>query len=235
MPICSALPSAHSRTCCVTASPPPGSASVGIPADLTIVSNSMGVDGEGLGLLLENHQVRKVVASYVGENKLFGQQYLDSELDVEFTPQGTLAERMRAGGAGIPAFCTRARVGTPVAEGKPPRGVRRPHARARASLRRGRLPRARLHRGPRGQPRLPPRGTVTVVEAEVLLDGYLDPDVVVTPGVYVDRITVSRERVTVIEQRTFRPRALTGSEARRAGAARRWRRSPPGNCTTTTT
>ena len=87
--------------------------------DLTIVSNNMGVDGKGLGVLLENNQVTKVIASYVGENKLFAQQYLDGKLDVEFTPQGTLAERLRAGGAGIPAFYTRTGVGTQVAEGKP--------------------------------------------------------------------------------------------------------------------
>lgn len=103
----------------------------GIPSDLieavrdsgvtglTIVSNNMGVDGKGLGLLLENNQVSKVVASYVGENKLFARQYLDGELEVEFNPQGTLAERLRAGGAGIPGFYTRTGVGTAVAEGKP--------------------------------------------------------------------------------------------------------------------
>ena len=93
--------------------------------DLTIVSNNMGVDGQGLGLLLENRQVRKVIASYVGENRLFAQQYLDGELEVEFSPQGTLAERLRAGGAGIPAFYTRTGVGTPIAEGKPHDGLRR--------------------------------------------------------------------------------------------------------------
>ena len=87
--------------------------------DLTVVSNNMGVDGKGLGVLLENRQVKKVLASYVGENKLFAQQYLDGELEVEFTPQGTLAERLRAGGAGIAAFYTRTGVGTLVAEGKP--------------------------------------------------------------------------------------------------------------------
>src|ERR1700712_4327456 len=87
--------------------------------DLTVVSNNLGVDGKALGLLLENHQVTKVIASYVGENKLFARQYLDGELEVEFNPQGTLAERMRAGGAGIPAFYTRTGVGTAVAEGKP--------------------------------------------------------------------------------------------------------------------
>ena len=87
--------------------------------DLTIVANNMGVDGKALGLLLEKCQVRRVIASYVGENKLFAQQYLDGELEIEFCPQGTLAERMRAGGAGIPAFYTATGVGTPVAEGKP--------------------------------------------------------------------------------------------------------------------
>src|ERR671920_1566074 len=87
--------------------------------DLTVVSNNMGVDGKGLGLLLENQQVSKVLASYVGENKLFAQQYLAGTLDVEFVPQGTLAERLRAGGAGIPAFYTPTGVGTPIAEGKP--------------------------------------------------------------------------------------------------------------------
>jgi hypothetical protein len=106
--------------------------------DLVVVSNNMGVDGKGLGLLLENRQVRKVIASYVGENRLFAQQYLDGTLDVEFTPQGTLAERLRAGGAGIPAFHTRTGVGTVVAQGKPTAvfdGVRIP---ARASHRRRR-------------------------------------------------------------------------------------------------
>src|SRR6195952_5830873 len=86
--------------------------------DLTIVSNNMGVDGKGLGLLLENRQVSKVLASYVGENKLFAQQFLDGSLEVEFVPQGTLAERLRAGGAGIAGFYTKTGVGTPVAEGK---------------------------------------------------------------------------------------------------------------------
>ena len=87
--------------------------------DLTVVSNNMGVDGKGLGLLLENRQVSTVLASYVGENREFARQFLEGELEVEFTPQGTLAERLRAGGAGIPAFYTATGVGTPVAEGKP--------------------------------------------------------------------------------------------------------------------
>ncbi|WP_411907137.1 CoA transferase subunit A, partial [Salmonella enterica] len=87
--------------------------------DLTVVPKNMGVDGKGLGLLLENRQVSKVLASYVGENKEFARQFLEGELEVEFNPQGTLAERLRAGGAGIPAFYTATGVGTPVAEGKP--------------------------------------------------------------------------------------------------------------------
>jgi 3-oxoacid CoA-transferase subunit A len=87
--------------------------------NLTIVSNNMGIDGKGLGILLENQQVSKVIGSYVGENKLFAQQYLEGLLEVEFTPQGTLAERLRAGGVGIPAFYTKTGVGTPIAEGKP--------------------------------------------------------------------------------------------------------------------
>ena len=87
--------------------------------DLTVVSNNMGVDGKGLGILIEAGQVRKVIASYVGENKLFAEQYLAGKLEVEFTPQGTLAERLRAGGAGLPAFYTKTGVGTLVAEGKP--------------------------------------------------------------------------------------------------------------------
>src|SRR5438132_11308157 len=86
--------------------------------DLTVVSNNAGIDGAGLGLLLETHQIRKMVSSYVGENKMFAEQYLTGELEIEFNPQGTLAERIRAGGAGIPAFFTRTGVGTALAEGK---------------------------------------------------------------------------------------------------------------------
>jgi 3-oxoacid CoA-transferase subunit A len=161
--------------------------------DLTIVSNNMGVDGEGLGLLLENHQVRKVVASYVGENRLFARQYLDGDLEVEFAPQGTLAERMRAGGAGIPAFYTRTGVGTPVAEGKPHAEFDgRTHVLERAIVADVSLVHA--HTADRAgnlvyrlaarnfNPLVATCGKVTVAEAEILLDDHIDPDLVVTPG-----------------------------------------------------
>jgi 3-oxoacid CoA-transferase subunit A len=192
--------------------------------DLTIVSNNMGVDGKGLGVLLENHQVRKVIASYVGENKLFAQQYLDGELEMEFAPQGTLAERMRAGGAGIPAFYTATGVGTPVAEGKPhaefegrtyvqERGIVADLAlvHAHTADRAGNLVYRRTSRN--FNPLVATCGRVSVAETEVLLDGYVDPDLVITPGVFVNRLVVARDRVKEIEKLTVRPRALTGSEA----------------------
>ncbi|GAB3008145.1 CoA transferase subunit A [Amycolatopsis acidiphila] len=192
--------------------------------ELTIVANNMGVDGKGLGLLLENRQVRKVIASYVGENRLFAQQYLDGELEVEFAPQGTLAERMRAGGAGIPAFYTATGVGTPVADGKPhaefdgrtylrERGIVADLAlvHAHTADRAGNLGYRRTARN--FNPLVATCGRVSVVETEVLLDGYVDPDLVGTPGVFVDRLVVARERVKEIEKRTVRPRALAGSEA----------------------
>ena len=150
--------------------------------NLTVVSNNMGVDGKALGLLLENRQVIKVLSSYVGENKLFAEQYLSGELDVEFVPQGTLAERLRAGGAGIPAFYTPTGVGTPVAEGKQEQtfdGVR-------AILERGivaDLSLVRAHRADAAgnliyrrtarnfNPLVATAGRVTVVEAETIIDG----------------------------------------------------------------
>ncbi|OXM73765.1 MULTISPECIES: CoA transferase subunit A [Amycolatopsis] len=192
--------------------------------DLTIVSNNMGVDGKGLGLLLENKQVRKVIASYVGENKLFAQQYLDGTVEVEFAPQGTLAERMRAGGAGIPAFYTKTGVGTPVAEGKPhaefdgetyvqERGIVADLAlvHAHTADREGNLVYRMAARN--FNPVVATCGRVTVVETEVLLDGYVDPDLVITPGVFVDRLVVATPREKEIEKRTVRPRALAGTEA----------------------
>ncbi|MDQ0379718.1 CoA transferase subunit A [Amycolatopsis thermophila] len=192
--------------------------------DLTIVSNNMGVDGKGLGLLLENKQVRKVVASYVGENKLFAQQYLDGTVEVEFAPQGTLAERMRAGGAGIPAFYTKTGVGTPVAEGKPhaefdgetyvqERGIVADLAlvHAHTADREGNLVYRMAARN--FNPVVATCGRVTVVETEVLLGGFVDPDLVITPGVFVDRLVVATPREKEIEKRTVRPRALAGTEA----------------------
>lgn len=201
----------------------------GIPADLieavrdsgvrnlVVVSNNMGVDGKGLGLLLENHQVSKVIASYVGENKLFARQYLDGELEVEFNPQGTLAERMRAGGAGIPAFYTRTGVGTPVAEGKPTaifdgqtylqeRSIVADLAlvHAHTADHHGNL---RYRYTARNfNPVVASCGKVTVAEVENLQEQPLDPDSVVTPGIYVDQLVPATGRVKDIEQRTVRVR-----------------------------
>ncbi len=206
----------------------------GIPSDLieavrdsgatglTIVSNNMGVDGQGLGLLLENNQVSKVVASYVGENKLFARQYLDGDLQVEFNPQGTLAERLRAGGAGIPAFYTRTGVGTAVAEGKPTadfdgityvqeRGIVADLALVHAHTgdRYGNL---RYRLAARNfNPAAATSGRITVAEVEHLVDA-IDPELVHTPGVYVSTVVQAVERDKPIEQRTTRPRP-TGAPA----------------------
>ncbi|MBO1739109.1 CoA transferase subunit A [Leifsonia sp. TF02-11] len=185
--------------------------------DLTIVSNNMGVDGKGLGLLLENRQVAKVIASYVGENRLFAEQYLSGALEVEFAPQGTLAERLRAGGAGIAGFYTKTGVGTPVAEGKPhaefdgetyvlERGIRADvslvHAwRADAE---GNLVYRLAARN--FNPLVATASHLTIAEAEEVVDGWLDPDTVVTPGIYVQRLVTATPRVKEIEQRTTRPR-----------------------------
>ncbi|WP_026928378.1 CoA transferase subunit A [Granulicoccus phenolivorans] len=194
--------------------------------NLTIVSNNLGTDGKGLGILLETKQISKVLASYVGENKLFMKQYIDGELDVEFVPQGTLAERMRAGGAGIPGFYTRTGVGTLVAEGKPTaefdgetyvleRGIVADIAlvHAHTSDTDGNL---RYRRTARNfNPPAAMSGRITFAEAEHIVEvGELDPDDIHTPGVFVhhlSRATAAKE----IEQRTVRPRpgATTGQEA----------------------
>ena len=193
--------------------------------DLTIVSNNMGVDGKGLGLLLENQQVRKVLSSYVGENKLFASQYLDGTLDVEFVPQGTLAERMRAGGAGIPAFYTPTGVGTLVAEGK----HEAEFDGRKAILERGIVADLALVRAFEGDTegnlryRLAARnfnplaamcGRITVAEVENLRPTFLDPEQIDTPGVFVQRVVRVEDTVKHIEQRTVRPRpaAATGEE-----------------------
>ena len=185
--------------------------------DLTIVSNNMGVDGQGLGILLENDQVRHVLASYVGENKLFAQRFLDGDLDVEFVPQGTLAERLRAGGAGIPAFYTATAGGTPLGEGKPVEEFDgRRYVLERAIV--ADLALVHAHTADRFgnlvyrftarnfNPLVAAAGRLTVAEAEHVEDHPLDPDVVVTPGIYVDRLVRARDRVKNIEQRTVRPR-----------------------------
>jgi 3-oxoacid CoA-transferase subunit A len=203
----------------------------GIPADLieavrdsgvrelTVVSNNMGVDGKGLGILIAAGQVRKVIASYVGENKLFAEQYLAGQLEVEFTPQGTLAERLRAGGAGIPAFYTKTGVGTLVAEGKPTAefdGETYVQERAiRADVALGQAHTAETdgnliyrYTARNFNPVVATAGAVTIAEAEVILaPGQLDPNHIVTPGVYVQHLVQASDRVKDIEQRTVRPRA----------------------------
>lgn len=185
--------------------------------DLTIVSNNMGVDGQGLGLLLENRQVSRVLGSYVGENKLFAEQYLSGELAVEFVPQGTLAERLRAGGSGIPAFYTPTGVGTPIAEGKQEaefdgkraileRGIVADLAlvRAHTADSEGNL-RYRLT-AQNFNPLVAMSGRVTIAEVEHLESAYLDPERVNTPGVFVQRIVAVEDPVKAIEQRTVRTR-----------------------------
>lgn len=187
--------------------------------NLVIVSNNLGVDGKGLGVLLENRQVGKVIASYVGENKLFASRYLDGDLQVEFTPQGTLAERLRAGGAGIAAFYTPTGVGTQVAEGKPTAEFNgRTYlleeaivadlalVHAYAGDVHGNLSYRMAARN--FNPVAATAGRFTVAEVEHLLDSPVDPDVVVTPSIYVDRIVVAAAREKDIEQRTTRDRPV---------------------------
>ncbi len=192
--------------------------------DLTIVSNNLGVDGKGLGLLLENNQISKVLASYVGENKLFMQQYIDGQLDVEFVPQGTLAERLRAGGSGIPGFYTRTGVGTMVADGKPTaefdgetyvleRGIVADVALVHAHTADvdGNLVYRRTARN--FNPLAAMAGKVTFAEAEHIVGlGDIDPDAIHTPGVYVHHV-VRAVSPTDIEQRTVRRRAAVLQEA----------------------
>ncbi|MGA0871962.1 MAG: CoA transferase subunit A [Phycisphaerales bacterium] len=184
--------------------------------DLTVYSNNAGVDDWGLGLLLQTRQIRKMVSSYVGENAEFERQFMAGELEVEFNPQGTLAERMRAGGAGIPAFYVRTGVGTAVAEGKPTaefdgetyvleRGIRVDLSLVKAwkADPAGNLVYRQTARN--FNPPAATCGRVCVAEVEEIVPlGSLDPDGIHTPGIYVDRIvkTVSEKR---IEQRTIRP------------------------------
>ncbi|HWL00815.1 MAG TPA: CoA transferase subunit A [Microbacteriaceae bacterium] len=185
---------------------------------LTVVSNNMGVDGKGLGILLEGGQVARVLSSYVGENRLFAEQYLSGALDVEFVPQGTLAERLRAGGAGIPAFYTPTGVGTLVAEGK----EEREFDGRRVVLERGivaDLALVRAHQADREgnlryrytarnfNPLVATAGRVTIAEAEIVVDGFLDPNEIHTPGIFVQHVVTVADPVKDIEQRTVRPRA----------------------------
>lgn len=192
--------------------------------DLTIISNNPGTDGRGLGKLFETRQVRKLICSYAGENASFAKQYLAGEVEVEFNPQGTLAERIRAGGAGIAAFYTRTGVGTVVAEGKPvaefegdtylmERGLRADLALVHAwrSDPEGNLQYRMTARN--FNPLMASAATVTVAEIEELVaPGELDPDHIVTPGIFVNRIVLPKEIVKYIEQRTVRPRATVPVE-----------------------
>jgi 3-oxoacid CoA-transferase subunit A len=185
---------------------------------LTAISNNAGIDGVGLGLLLESRQIRKMVASYVGENKLFETLYLNGELELEFNPQGTLVERIRAGGAGIPAFFTKTGVGTMIAEGKETRefdGACYVMERALvADLaivhawkgdREGNLAYRKTARN--FNPVMATAGRVTVAEVEHLVEpGAIDPDHIHTPGVFVRRIVPLTSCEKPVEQRTVRRR-----------------------------
>ncbi|WCT74360.1 CoA transferase subunit A [Sphingomonas naphthae] len=185
---------------------------------LTVISNNAGADGFGLWMLLETRQVAKMISSYVGENKLFEKQYLSGELELELTPQGTLAERIRAGGAGIPAFYTKTGVGTVVAEGKPVETfdgedyVRETWLKADLAIVKawkadeaGNLMFRKTARN--FNPMMATAGKVTIVEAEEIVPvGSFDPDCIHTPGVYVNRIIQCTINSKQIEKLTVRPR-----------------------------
>ena len=182
--------------------------------DLTVISNNAGVDGFGLGKLLETRQISKMISSYVGENKEFERQYLAGELQLEFTPQGTLAEKLRAGGAGIPAFYTRTGVGTQVAEGKETREFDgHVYVMERALVPEVSLVKAWkadksgnliFRRTARNfNPAVAMAGKITVVEVEEIVEtGSFDPDAVHLPGIYVHRILLNAHPEKRIEQRT---------------------------------
>jgi len=182
--------------------------------DLTVISNNAGVDGFGLGKLLNTRQIKKMISSYVGENKEFERQYLAGELELEFTPQGTLAEKLRAGGAGIPAFFTKTGVGTIVAEGKETREfdgevyvMERALApdvalvKAWKADKSGNLVFRRTARN--FNPAVAMAGKLTVVEVEEIVDtGTFDPDAVHLPGIYVHRLVLNATPEKRIEKRT---------------------------------
>jgi len=187
--------------------------------NLTVVSNNAGVDGKGLGILLDSRQTKKMVSSYVGENKIFMQQYLAGELEIEFNPQGTLAERIRAGGAGIPAFFTKTGVGTQIAEGKDvrefdgqryimERGIVADLAIVHAYLgdTEGNLVYRKTARN--FNPVMATAGKVTVAEVENLVEpGKINPDHIITPGIFVQRLIHVPNAIKYIEQRTVRKKA----------------------------
>jgi 3-oxoacid CoA-transferase subunit A len=186
--------------------------------NLTVVSNNAGVDGAGLGLLLETRQIRKMISSYVGENKLFAQQYLSGELELEFNPQGTLAERIRAGGAGIPAFFTKTGVGTIIAEGKEVREFDG----EKYVMERGLFADIAVVHAWKGDtegnlvyrktarnfnPMMATAAKLTVAEVENLVEaGEIDPDQIHTPGIFVNRLVHVTNPEKRIEQLTVRKR-----------------------------
>jgi len=184
--------------------------------DLTAISNNAGVDDFGLGLLLQTRQIRKMLSSYVGENKEFERQYLSGELELEFNPQGTLSERIRAGGAGIPGFYTKTGVGTLIAEGKEHKDfngetyIMETGLVADISLvkawkadKEGNLIYRKTARNL--NPMMATAGKICVVEVEEIVEiGELDPDSIHTPGIYVDRIILSKDLEKRIEKRTVR-------------------------------
>lgn len=185
---------------------------------LTVISNNAGANRFGLWMLLESRQIARMIASYIGDNTLFERQYLSGDLELELTPQGTLAERIRAGGAGIPAFYTATGVGTLAAEGKPVETfdgvdyIRERWLRADLAIvkawradRAGNLVFRKTARN--FNPDMATAARVTVVEAEEIVPiGSIDPDHVHTPGIYVDRVVLSTINAKLIEQRTTRPR-----------------------------
>jgi 3-oxoacid CoA-transferase subunit A len=193
--------------------------------NLTVVSNNAGIDGVGLGILLDSRQIKKMIASYVGENKTFAAQYLANELEIEFNPQGTLAERIRAGGAGVPAFFTRTGVGTMIAEGKEVREFDGD----RYVMERGLVADLSIVHAYRGDsegnlayrktarnfnPVMATAGKVTVAEVEQLVKpGDINPDQIVTPGIYVQRLIHVPNAVKHIEQRTLRKRQAADAPA----------------------
>lgn len=187
--------------------------------NLTCISNNAGVDDFGLGRLLESRQIKKMVSTYVGENDIFEQQFLKGELGVEFVPQGTFAERLRAGGAGIPAFYTPTGVGTPIAEGKETKifdgttylmerwlKARLAFVKAYKGDKYGNLVYRKTARN--FNPMMATAAEITIAEVEHLVEpGELDPEAVVTPGVFVQHIFEGKNYVKRIEQRTVRPRS----------------------------
>jgi len=186
---------------------------------LTVISNNCGTDHEGLGVLLQARQIRKMISSYVGENKEFERQFLSGELEVELCPQGTLAERIRAGGAGIPAFFTPTGYGTKVSEGKETRELNGKNCVLEHSLtadyaivkawkgdRHGNLVFRMTSRN--FNPMMATAGRITIAEVEELVEpGELDPDQIHTPGIFVQRIILGQDYRKPIEQRTVRSRA----------------------------